>query len=158
MTNFAIYDFEFGKIKISYSDTAITFIKRVDEIEDIGKTSEISNMAFEQLKEYFKGKRMCFDFPYELQGTEFQIKVWKELCNIPYGQTSTYKQVATAIGNAKASRAVGMANNKNPLMIVVPCHRVVGTNNKLKGYVGGIELKKVLLDLEKYNEDTIASD
>ena len=84
------------------------------------------------------------------------MKVWRALCDIPYGETRTYRQIAAAVGNPKACRAVGMANNKNPIAIVVPCHRVVGSNGKLVGYAGGIEMKKILLDLEaKYTEPKI---
>lgn len=93
---------------------------------------------------------MNIDFN-ELKGTEFQKKVWKQLTYIPYGETRTYKEIAVAIGNPKASRAVGMANNKNPITIVVPCHRVVGSNGKMVGYAGGLDMKKKLLDLEKRN-------
>ena len=84
------------------------------------------------------------------------MKVWRALCDIPYGETRTYKQIAATVGNPKACRAVGMANNKNPIAIVVPCHRVVGSNGKLVGYAGGIEMKKILLDMEaKYTEPKI---
>ena len=83
------------------------------------------------------------------RGTVFQQQVWKALCDIPYGETRSYKQIAEAIGNPKAVRAVGMANNRNPLIIVVPCHRVVGANGKLVGYAAGIEKKEFLLKLEK---------
>ncbi len=83
-----------------------------------------------------------------MHGTEFQHKVWNELCNIPYGETRSYKDIARKIGNPRAVRAVGGANNKNKLMIVVPCHRVIGTDGSLTGYAGGIEVKKKLLDLE----------
>ena len=83
-----------------------------------------------------------------MEGTPFQKKVWNALQNIPYGETRTYKQIAEEIGNPKACRAVGMANNKNPMIIVVPCHRVIGANGKLVGYGGGLEMKRALLDLE----------
>ena len=83
-----------------------------------------------------------------MHGTEFQHKVWNELCNTPYGETRSYKDIARKIGNPRAVRAVGGANNKNKLMIVVPCHRVIGTDGSLTGYAGGIEVKKKLLDLE----------
>ena len=99
--------------------------------------------------EYLEGKRKVFDFPYEFHGTEFQKKVWKKLCDIPYGETRTYKDIAIAIGNPKACRAVGMSNNKNPITIAVPCHRVIGANGKLVGYAGGIEMKKKLLEIEE---------
>ena len=102
-----------------------------------------------QLKEYFKGKRTKFEIPLNPKGTEFMKKVWKELLKIPYGETRTYKEIAKKTGNSKASRAVGMANNKNPIPIIIPCHRVIGSNNKLVGYALGLDMKKYLLDLER---------
>ena len=101
-----------------------------------------------QLDEYFNKKRKKFDIPIELDGTAFQKKVWNALLNIPYGETRSYGETAAAIGNSKASRAVGMANNRNPIAIIVPCHRVIGHDGSLTGYGGGLELKQALLDLE----------
>ena len=97
--------------------------------------------------EFIKGK--TFDLPIHMEGTAFQQQVWTALCDIPYGETRSYKQIAESIGNPKAVRAVGMANNRNPLLIVVPCHRVIGTDGKLVGYGAGIEKKEFLLRLEK---------
>ena len=105
--------------------------------------------ASRQLNEYFNGERKVFDLPLDLTGTSFQTKVWQELLKIPYGETKSYKDVAIAINNPKACRAVGMANNKNRIMVVVPCHRIIGSNKKLVGYVGGLKLKEQLLNLEK---------
>ena len=105
--------------------------------------------AYRQLSEYLTGERKSFDLPLNPRGTVFQQQVWKALCDIPYGETRSYKQIAEAIGNPKAVRAVGMANNRNPLLIVVPCHRVIGANGKLVGYGAGIEKKEFLLKLEK---------
>ena len=102
-----------------------------------------------QLKEYFKGKRTKFEIPLNPKGTEFMKNVWKELLKIPYGETRIYKKKNKKIGNSKASRAVGMANNKNPIPIIIPCHRVIGSNNKLVGYALGLDMKKYLLDLER---------
>lgn len=102
-----------------------------------------------QLKEYFKGKRTKFEIPLNPKGTEFMKKVWKELLKIPYGETRRYKEIAEKIDNSKASRAVGMANNKNPIPIIIPCHRVIGSNNKLVGYALGLDMKQYLLDLER---------
>ncbi len=148
MIRHAFYNFEFGMLKIGYTDTAIISFNRVNQIEGDNERSALSDKAFEQVCEYLEGHRRTFDFPYELRGTEFQQKVWGALCQISYGETRTYKDVATMVGNPKASRAVGMANNKNPLMIVVPCHRVVGANGNLVGYAGGLEMKSSLLALE----------
>lgn len=102
-----------------------------------------------QLAEYFRGERTSFDFPMEAEGTEFQKLVWKELCEIPYGATISYGELARRIGNPAASRAVGAANGQNPISIVVPCHRVIGANGKLTGYGGGLPNKERLLELER---------
>ena len=104
--------------------------------------------AERQLREYMEGRRKKFELPLSIEGTEFQKKVWQELCRIPYGETRTYGQIAALVGNPKAGRAVGMANHKNPISIVVPCHRVIGANQKLVGYGGGLDKKKALLELE----------
>lgn len=101
------------------------------------------------LEEYFQGTRKEFDVPLDIKGTNFQETVWRELLNIPYGETRTYSDIADAVGNPKAIRAVSGAIGKNPVAIVVPCHRVIGKNGKLTGYRGGLEMKKELLELEK---------
>ena len=104
--------------------------------------------AAAQLREYFAGERRQFDLPVEPQGTDFQRRVWRELGEIPYGETRNYRQGADAVGAPRAVRAVGAANGRNPLPIVVPCHRVIGADGRLVGYAGGLAVKKVLLDLE----------
>lgn len=119
------------------------------------KETELIKKAKKQLDEYFNGERKEFNLPLELKGTEFQRKVWKALINIAYGRTKTYKEIAIEVGNEKACRAVGMANNKNPIAIIIPCHRVIGSNNKLVGYAGGLELKEKLLSLEKTTVKTL---
>lgn len=106
-----------------------------------------------ELEEYFQGKRKEFSVPLKPDGTEFQKKVWKALTEIPYGETRTYGEVAAAVGNDKASRAVGMANHCNPIPVIIPCHRVIGKNGKLTGYAGGLEKKTALLDLERSFEE-----
>ena len=115
-------------------------------------TSPIIEDAISQLLEYFAGKRKTFTLKLKPKGTNFQKSVWQELCKIPYGETISYKELATRIGIPKACRAVGMANNKNPLPIIIPCHRVVATNGKLTGYAGGLEIKRFLLELEKQHK------
>jgi len=102
-----------------------------------------------QLREYFAGKREDFDLPLSPQGTTFQLKVWKRLCEIPYGETISYGELARRIDNPNASRAVGLANGSNPIPIVIPCHRVIGSNGKLTGYGGGLPIKEKLLALER---------
>ena len=101
-----------------------------------------------ELTEYFAGKRREFTVPVSMKGTDFQMQVWQKLREIPYGETYSYGQLAEAIGNPRAARAVGMANNRNPVMIIVPCHRVIGKDGRLVGFGGGLEAKKYLLELE----------
>ncbi len=101
-----------------------------------------------QLDAYFDGKLKVFDIPYSLEGTSFQQKVWRALCDIPYGTCITYGELATRIGDPKACRAVGMANGRNPLPVIVPCHRVIGSGGKLTGYTGGLDIKIKLLQTE----------
>lgn len=151
MINYFCYDTEIGRIKISEKDEKIIrFVfsdyKKEDEIE---KETDAIRKTYLQLKEYLSGKRKNFDIEIEMIGTEFQKKVWKELLNIPYGETRSYKDIAIAIGNGKACRAVGNANNKNPIAIIVPCHRVVGSNGSMTGYAGGLDIKEKLLKIEK---------
>ena len=146
---FAIYKFPYGFLKIGYQAETLKLLQRTDKTSDDDKKTDFTDLVYKEIIEYLNGERTSFDIPYELEGTDFQKKIWKELTRIPYGQTRTYKDIANTIGNKNASRAVGMANNKNPLMIIVPCHRVVGTNGKLVGYAGGLDMKKDLLDLEQ---------
>jgi methylated-DNA-[protein]-cysteine S-methyltransferase len=101
-----------------------------------------------QLEEYFAGRLREFDLPLRPSGTQFQLRDWEALRAIPYGETRTYGQIAAAIGDPKASRAVGMANNRNPICIIIPCHRVIGAGGKLVGYGGGLDVKEYLLRLE----------
>lgn len=107
-----------------------------------------SRLAVRQLDEYFHGERRTFDIPLDVTGTAFQLAVWQELSRIPYGQTRTYGEVASLVGRSGAARAVGMANNHNPVPVIVPCHRVLGRNGALTGYAGGLDLKIRLLSLE----------
>lgn len=119
-------------------------------IEDMTeeKETEVIKMAHDQLQEYFGGKRRSFELPLAPKGTEFQRKVWEALREIPYGTTCSYKDIAVRCGNGKACRAVGMANNRNPIAIIIPCHRVVGAGGSLVGYGGGLSIKEQLLKLE----------
>lgn len=143
-----IYKSCVGNILIEADNIAITKIQfNISNVSCC--SSPLEQEAAKQLDEYFKGKRKNFDLPLNLKGTEFQKKVWEALKQIPYAQTRSYKEIAMVIGNKNASRAVGMANNKNPCPIVVPCHRVIGSNGSLVGYALGLDIKKKLLDLEK---------
>ncbi|MCK9159916.1 MAG: methylated-DNA--[protein]-cysteine S-methyltransferase [Bacteroidaceae bacterium] len=150
-SGFAVYDTSFGVIKISYAAGFITNVDFVSAGDDrIGECHNfLSDRTYAELEEYFKGERKVFDLPLNLIGTDFQKKVWSALCEIPYGETCSYKDIAVAVGKPNASRAVGMANHRNPIVIIVPCHRVVGANGSLVGYGGGLDRKKWLLDLEK---------
>lgn len=114
--------------------------------------------AARELEEYFEGRRQIFFVPLAPRGTPFQLKCWNALRLIPYGETRTYGQQAEAIGQPKASRAVGMGNHRNPLPIFIPCHRVVGKNGTLTGYAGGLEMKETLLTLERMNRHDPAQD
>lgn len=113
--------------------------------------NSVIRRAYNQLSEYLTGKRKRFELDLEFNGTNFQNKVWNTLLGIPYGETRSYKYVAMEIGNQKACRAVGMANNRNHIPIFVPCHRVIGANGKLIGYSSGLDIKKQLLEIEKNN-------
>lgn len=112
------------------------------------KINAILNQAETQLREYFEGRRKVFDLPLAPSGTDFQLRVWAELRKIPYGETRTYGDIASALGKPKASRAVGGANNKNPLSILIPCHRVIGRDGSLIGYASGLDIKEKLLKME----------
>jgi len=112
------------------------------------KETPLLRETAKQLDEYFNKKRKVFDLPIILHGTDFQIKVWEALQTIPYGKTCSYGQLADMIKNQKACRAVGMANNRNPIAVIVPCHRVIGKDGSLTGYAGGLNLKQQLLNLE----------
>lgn len=146
---YAFYPFRFGVLKIGYENGNVVYLGKTDSVSDENIKTELTDKVYEQITEYLIGKRQEFDFPFTLNGTEFQKKVWAQLQKIPYGETRTYKDIAVAIGSPKSSRAVGMANNKNPVMIVVPCHRVIGSNGKLMGYAGGTDMKETLLKIEK---------
>jgi methylated-DNA-[protein]-cysteine S-methyltransferase len=104
--------------------------------------------VIEQLTEYFDGTRHAFDVPLELAGNPFELRVWRALCEIPYGETVSYGQLANTIGEPAAARAVGLANSRNPIAVIVPCHRVIGADGTLTGYGGGLQRKRFLLDLE----------
>lgn len=144
------YDTYAGRIGIAEEDGAIThliFSERDCTVEETDLIKETKR----QLDEYFAGKRKEFDIPTRLEGTEFQKRVWEELRKIPYGKTVTYKDIAEAVGCPKGFRAVGLANNRNPISIIYPCHRVIGSNGSLTGYGGGLDVKEKLLELERGN-------
>ncbi|MBN7815575.1 methylated-DNA--[protein]-cysteine S-methyltransferase [Algoriphagus pacificus] len=111
-----------------------------------GKVAEVKN----QLEEYFSGKRKVFDLPLQLKGTDFQKSVWEAVNEIPYGQTTTYMKLSQKLGNPAAIRAVGAAIGANPVLVILPCHRIIGTNGQLTGYAGGLKRKQALLELEGF--------
>lgn len=147
-----VYETSIGSVGISENGKGITSLFVVGDWkspDQITEETPLLKKAAVQLKEYLAGKRQEFDLPLDPQGTEFQKKVWKALEQIPYGELRSYKDIAIAVDNPKGSRAIGMANNRNPIAIVVPCHRVVGSNGKLVGYAYGLGMKENLLQLEK---------
>ncbi len=150
---YAFYTTDIGVLEIGYDGDVVLSLgpvgRKVTELTS--EPCELTDLAALQIVEYLMGKRREFDFPYELRGTPFQLAVWERLRKIPYGHTRSYKQIAAEIGNPLASRAVGMANNKNPIFIAVPCHRVIGADGALVGYGGGLGMKMKLLEIERKN-------
>jgi methylated-DNA-[protein]-cysteine S-methyltransferase len=156
--DFAIQEYKspVGVLKIVATEKklhAIVFAKNWSNFKDkfdclVKKENAITKKAKLQLDQYFSGKRKDFDLPIILEGTEFQNRVWQSLNKIPFGTTSTYKQQAKSIKSEKAVRAVGRTNGLNPLCVILPCHRVIGSDGSLTGYAGGINAKKMLLKLE----------
>lgn len=146
-----------GKLKLVASDTGLVAVlwqndrpKRVRLAELVEDDQHpVLLKAERQLGEYFAGKRKAFDVPLDMRGTDFQKNVWEALLGIPFGETRSYGQLAKQLGNPNATRAVGAANGRNPLSIIVPCHRVIGSSGSLTGFGGGLETKAHLLDLEK---------
>jgi len=146
------YDTSIGKIGIAERGRCISNLYLPDAAvpEDaVVAETPLLREAFQQLLSYLAGTRREFSLPLAPEGTAFMKKVWQNLCEIPYGQTSTYQEIALKIGNPRACRAVGLANNRNPIPIFIPCHRVIGKNGSLTGYGGGLVLKEKLLNLEK---------
>lgn len=138
-----------GPLTLQADEVAVTAIRfGAGGAQD---ASPLLDAAEAQLREYFAGARRTFDLPLAPHGTAFQQRVWAALRAIPYGETRTYGELAAAIGSPNASRAVGMANHRNPIPIIIPCHRVIGANGTLTGYAGGLEVKQKLLALEGIN-------
>ncbi len=155
MTSYTQMDSPIGQLLLAADETGLRRIefmssKRAhppesDWREDARPLTEV----IRQLRAYFAGKLEAFDLPLAPEGTDFQQKVWRRLCDIPFGETISYGQLAQRIGNPNASRAVGLANGSNPIPIIIPCHRVIGSNGKLTGYGGGLPIKEKLLALER---------
>ncbi|MDM1270864.1 methylated-DNA--[protein]-cysteine S-methyltransferase [Acinetobacter indicus] len=146
-----------GRLKLVATDSALVAViwdnenpKRVRQAELVEQLDHpILLDAQQQLNEYFQGQRQTFELPLDFEGTEFQKKVWQALLNIPFGETRSYRQIAEQVGSPKAVRAVGAANGQNPISIIAPCHRVIGSSGKLVGFAGGLDNKEILLKLEQ---------
>lgn len=147
--NYFTYQTAIGLLTICEENGEITAIgTRCPSEAGLEEETETIREAHTQLTQYLDGRRKSFELPLAPKGTDFQKLVWQELCKIPYGQTRTYKQIAEAIGNPRGVRAVGMANNRNPIIIAIPCHRVIGSDGKMVGYAAGVDKKEFLLRLE----------
>ena len=146
------YDSPIGMLRIVESEKGIVEIQfgcdEKEQLNPVAANTPLQKEAVRQLASYFSGERKAFSLPLDLRGTDFQLRAWNMLRDIPYGETRTYKQIAEAIGCPKGCRAVGMANNRNPIPIIIPCHRVIGTNGSLTGYRGGLDIKEYLLSME----------
>jgi methylated-DNA-[protein]-cysteine S-methyltransferase len=149
--NYFVYSIKKIKIGIAEENNAITGVYFGANVPAgfIKAQTPLIKKAAAQLEEYFSGKRKKFSLPLDMRGTEFQMDVWRALQNIPYGETRSYKEIAEQVNRPKAVRAVGMANHRNPISIIVPCHRVIGRDGSLTGYGGGLPLKRYLLELEQ---------
>ncbi len=150
---YAIYKTDIGDLVVAEENGAITDVFTGPDVPVTFHAREeetpLTAQAADQIRQYLHGQRQTFTLPLAPHGTEFQQAVWKALAQIPYGHTCSYKDMAIAIGNPKAVRAVGMANHHNPIPFIIPCHRVIGADGSLVGYGGGLALKKRLLDLER---------
>lgn len=156
MKNIFFYSTDIGNIAIADNGSAVTNLYFENEpVHDavIIYETELLKEAGQQLREYFAGKRKVFTIPLAPEGTDFMQRVWDNLQTIPYGHTQSYSETAQNIGNKKACRAVGLANNRNPIPVLIPCHRVIGKNGKLTGYRAGLPIKTFLLELEKRYAD-----
>ncbi len=137
-----------GLVAVLWPDDPPERVRLADDLVESPSNTVLAQTA-DQLDEYFDGKRKQFDLPLDLRGTEFQVAAWQALADIPYGETATYGQQAASLGRPKAVRAIGAANGRNPVSIILPCHRVIGANGSLTGFAAGIDAKKFLLDLEQ---------
>lgn len=157
MKCYTVMNSPLGKITLQASDLGLTgawFEVNTTQPDELGMRDDddaVLDAARIQLEEYFLGIRNQFDLPLAAVGTPFQMQIWQALTTIPFGETWSYQDLANAIDNPKAVRAVGLANGKNPISVIVPCHRVIGKNGKLTGYAGGVERKAALLKLEQGN-------
>ncbi len=145
----AYYNSPIGLLEIKVMDDCVCSILFVEEQKSSSRSHPLLTETISQLQQYFKGDRIIFVLPLKQHGTGFQQKVWSELLNIPFGKTYSYLQLSKKTGDVKAIRAVGTTNGKNMIAIVIPCHRVIGSDGSLTGYAGGLWRKQWLLDHEK---------
>lgn len=152
MKHIYFYETSLGEIAVADNGEAVTHVhfgRRNNIKNSVEEETELTKRAAAEIDEYLKGLRKTFDVALAPAGTEFQQQVWQALLSIPYGQTRSYREIAEAVGRPRAYRAVGMANNRNPIAVIIPCHRVIGAQGKLIGYAGGLKVKEMLLNLER---------
>ncbi len=147
--NYALFDTPLGPMRVEYAAQGVTALQPAAAQEGPGVPTALTRQVQRQMEEYFAGQRRRFSFPLAPAGTAFQQRVWRALLRIPYGETRSYGQIARQIGDPGAARAVGMACHYNPILIAIPCHRVVGADGRLGGYAYGLDMKRRLLELER---------
>lgn len=162
MIHYRTIDSPIGPLALAGRGQVLTNLRMVDQTYEPDRTNWVPDDrafpdAVEQLEAYFAGERTDFDLKLSLTGTEFQRRVWQALLTIPYGETRSYGEIAEQIGASGAARAVGLANGRNPIAIIVPCHRVIGASGSLTGYGGGLERKQSLLELERRRQSVTLS-
>ncbi len=150
LIQYTYYASPIGLIEIGATTDALTALYFVEEPRHVAENTALLERTRRQLSEYFVRTRQHFDLPLRFQGTEFQQRVWRQLLTVPYSKTVSYQTIANALGNPKAVRAVGAANGQNPISIIAPCHRIIGSNGRLIGYGGGLWRKEWLLKHEGY--------
>jgi methylated-DNA-[protein]-cysteine S-methyltransferase len=159
MIRYRTIDSPIGPLTLAGQQSVLSHLRMVDQTYEPNRSDWVFDAqafpdAVDQLQAYFAGQRTAFDLQLELRGSEFQRRVWDALLTIPYGETRSYGEIAEQIGAAGAARAVGLANGRNPIAIIVPCHRVIGTSGGLTGYGGGLDRKRALLELERRRTST----
>lgn len=162
-TYYTYTDTSLGQVLIAQTEVGVTHIRFMDRPSATPPqanwiyTDALPGKAPAQIEAYFAGERFSFDVPLAPEGTSFQQAVWQALCTIPYGKTCSYADIANILGKPKAVRAVGAANGRNPIPIIIPCHRVIGSNGRLTGYAGGLDIKEYLLQLEQTHRPEVGS-
>lgn len=155
MKQYCYYSSPIGKLLLVGENSTLErlyFQNKIDNAklgEDFEENARVFKEVIEQLTQYFSGERRSFDLPLAPDGTDFQQRVWCELQQVPYGETTNYGEIAARMGNPRACRAVGLANGRNPIPIIIPCHRIIGKDGSLTGFGGGLKVKKQLLSLEE---------